>query len=99
MTYSRRDQDGGTVLQIRGALDAVSAFDLRPQVDALAAERPGRVVVDLSELNLIDSTGVGLLVSLYKRLREGGGRLQVVGAKAQPLAILRLLRLDRVLSP
>jgi anti-sigma B factor antagonist len=55
------------------------------------------VVVDLSFLRVIDSSGVGAIVSLYKRVRATGGDVRVVGLRDQPLAIFQLLRLDRVL--
>jgi anti-sigma B factor antagonist len=51
--------------------------------------------VDLSELRLIDASGVGALVSLYKRVRENGGEVSFIGVRAQPLVVFKLLRLDR----
>ena len=47
---------------------------------------------------LIDSSGVAALVSLFKKLRSRGGEMSLRGARDQPLAILKLLRLDRVLE-
>jgi anti-sigma B factor antagonist len=55
------------------------------------------VEVDLSNLRLIDSSGVGALVSLYKRAHAQGSNVEIRGLRDQPLAIFRLLRLDRVL--
>jgi anti-anti-sigma regulatory factor len=46
---------------------------------------------------MVDSSGVGALVSLYKRARAQGGAVIVTGLRDQPLAIFRLLRLDRVM--
>jgi len=98
MTFSRTDNGDETVLRVEGALDAVTAPELRPTLDALVAEGKRRVIVDLSALRLIDSSGVGAIVSLFKRVRANGGQVSVVGLRDQPLAIFRLLRLDRVLS-
>ena len=98
MTFSRTDNGEETVLRIEGALDAVSAPDIRPTLDALVAERRRRIVVDLSSLRLIDSSGVGAIVALFKRVRAAGGQVSVVGLRDQPLAIFRLLRLDRVFT-
>jgi anti-sigma B factor antagonist len=63
----------------------------------LVAERHPRIVVDLSGLRLIDSSGVGAVVFLYKRAKEYGGVVTVRGLRDQPLSIFKLLRLDRVL--
>jgi anti-sigma B factor antagonist len=98
MTFSRTDNGDETVLRIEGALDAVTAPEIRPTLDALVTERRPRVVVDLSALRLIDSSGVGAVVSLYKRVRAAGGAVSVVGLRDQPLAIFKLLRLDRVFA-
>jgi anti-sigma B factor antagonist len=52
--------------------------------------------VDASDLDLIDSSGVAVLVSLFKRTRAHGGELVLRGARNQPLAVFKLLRMDRV---
>jgi len=54
------------------------------------------ITVDLSDLRLIDSSGVGALVGLYKRVRAAGGAVRFVGVTAQPLVIFKMLRLDMV---
>jgi anti-sigma B factor antagonist len=96
MNHSISNEGTTTSLRIRGELDALSAPELRPVLDGLVAERHVDVVVDLSELRLIDSSGVGALVSLYKRVRQYGGTVRFAGVTAQPLVIFKLLRLDVV---
>jgi anti-sigma B factor antagonist len=98
MTFSRADDGDVTVLRIAGSLDALSTPDLRTVIESLVAEKRPTIRVDLSDLRLIDSSGVGAIVALYKRMRAQGGDVQVVGLKDQPLAIFRLLRLDRVFA-
>jgi anti-sigma B factor antagonist len=98
MTFERKDNGDETVLRIEGSLDAMSTPELRPVIDALVAERRPSVTLNLSTLRLIDSSGVGAIVSLYKRLRAQGGQVTVKGLRDQPLAIFRLLRLDRVFA-
>ncbi len=98
MTFSRSDVGEVTVLRIVGALDAMSTPELRPVIDSIVADNRPTVEVDLSGLRLIDSSGVGAVVSLYKRMRAQGGQVTVKGLRDQPLAIFRLLRLDRVLA-
>ena len=70
MDFSRNSADGVVTLRIEGELDAVTIPDLRPAIDALLAERHPRIVVDLSGLRLIDSSGVGAVVFLYKKAKE-----------------------------
>jgi anti-sigma B factor antagonist len=94
--FSRSDEGDETVLRIEGVLDAVTAPDIRPTIEALVSERRGSITVDLSSLRLIDSSGVGVIVSLFKRCKAFGGSVRVSGLKDQPLSIFKLLRLDRV---
>jgi anti-sigma B factor antagonist len=98
MNCTRTDVDGESRLRIVGALDSLTVRDIRPIMDALVADRPRRVTVDFSEVTLLDSSGVGAVVSLFKRVKADGGNVVVVGARNQPLAVLKLLKLDRVLG-
>jgi anti-sigma B factor antagonist len=90
------DNDNTTVLRVEGELDALSSAELRPTVDELTRGEGRKIRVDLSELNLLDSSGAGCLVALYTRARANGGSVTFVGVVDQPLAIFKLLRLDRV---
>jgi serine/threonine-protein kinase RsbW len=94
--FSRADDGDATVLRIDGVLDALSVPNIRKTIDALVAEKRREITVDLSGLRLIDSSGVGVIVSLYKRSKAYGGTVRLAGLKDQPLAIFKLLRLDRV---
>jgi anti-sigma B factor antagonist len=87
-----------TTLTLRGSLDINTAPQLAEEIDRLLAYKPERVVVDLSSLELIDSSGVAALVKLYKGVRGLGGTVAVNGARDQPLAIFKLLRMDKVFN-
>jgi len=91
------DVEGGeSTLQIVGALDALTVRDIRPTIDAVVAGQPRHVTVDFDRVTILDSTGVGVIVSLFKRVTAQGGRVVVVRAHDQPLAVLKLLKLDAV---
>ncbi|HEX2572935.1 MAG TPA: STAS domain-containing protein [Polyangia bacterium] len=99
MKYTLIDGENGAVtVRIEGQLDAITVSDIRPLFDQLTERRPRMVTLDLSALRLIDSSGVGAIVSLFKRVRSDNGDFHVRGASGQPLAIFKLLRLDRVFS-
>lgn len=96
--FQRTDEGDSSTLQIGGSLDVLTAPELMPTIDQLVSEKRHRVTVDLSSLDIIDSSGVAALVALYKRVRAVGGQVTVVGARDQPLAIFKLLRMDKVFS-
>jgi anti-sigma B factor antagonist len=87
-----------TRLTLRGSLDINSAPVLSEAIDRIIAAKPGKVAVDLASLDLIDSSGVAALVKLYKGIRHAGGEISIQGARDQPLAIFKLLRMDKVFN-
>jgi anti-sigma B factor antagonist len=98
MSITRTDSSDRTVLKIDGVLDAVTTPEVRPILEAVLADQRRDVTVDVSGLRLIDSSGVGVIVSLFKRAKSYGGDVKISGLKDQPLTIFKLLRLDRVFS-
>ena len=54
--------------------------------------------IDLAEVNYIDSTGLGVLVTVHKRTKEHDGRLVLTGITGMVAEILKRTRLDRVLT-
>jgi anti-sigma B factor antagonist len=98
MFHSLTDTQETQVLRIDGELDALSCSELRPTLDALARNQVPRIMVDLSALKHLDSSGVGALVSLYKSARANGQSVRFVGVTNQPLRIFKLLHLDRVFA-
>jgi anti-sigma B factor antagonist len=96
--FDRTDDGDLTSLRIDGTLDVLTAPELAPTIDQIVSERRAKVSVDLAGLDLIDSSGVAALVALYKRVRAVGGQVTVTGARDQPLAIFKLLRMDKVFS-
>jgi anti-sigma B factor antagonist len=87
-----------TRLTIRGSLDINTAPALAEEIDKILATKPSKVDVDLAALDLIDSSGVAALVKLYKGVRGVGGAVHISGARDQPLAIFKLLRMDKVFN-
>lgn len=88
----------GDAIQFRifGDLDAVSAGTLRSAFAAVPDEHPREVELDLQELKLIDSSGAGAIVWLFKQLRQNGSKLRVSGLNGQPRVVFDLLGLSRV---
>lgn len=86
-----------SVVAFSGRLDMVSAPRLRAQLAELAAAGRARLVVELSGVPFIDSSGLGALISGLKSARQAGGDLRLAGPGEQAVSVLRLTTLDRVL--
>ncbi len=72
---TRRQADGGIVVDVRGTLDAATVDALREAlVGTLQRERPVAMTVDLTFVVFMDSMGIGALVTGYNTARELGTR-------------------------
>ena len=90
-------QDGFTVLRVKGEVDLSTAPQLREALTSLIAEGRLAVVVDLSDTEFVDSTGLGALVTGLKRLRARGGEMRVVCTSPRVCKVFEITSLDRVL--
>lgn len=84
-------------LVVDGPLDALAVEILRPKFDVLV-QGQADVVIDLSQTAFIDSSGIGAIVFLFKRLRELDRSLSLVGVHGQPLELLEHLRINKTIA-
>ena len=91
--------DHGAIVTLSGELDAYDAPTLRERFAEVAAEHAGTVVVlDLTAVTFLDSTALGTVVGLLRRVREAGGALRVVLPVGEARRIFELTSLDRSLD-
>lgn len=77
-------------------LVAANASSLRQDVIAALAPDCRRLTVDLSGTVFVDSSGLGVLISLHKAMQSRGGCIRVLNPAPQVRQILELTRLDSV---
>lgn len=88
------------VVAVSGEVDlhAVPRFRSAIQdAEARAGNGHALVLVDLSEVGFMDSSGLGVLIGHHRELEESGGELRIVASEAA-MKILRLTSLDSVLG-
>jgi len=92
-------QAGGyTVVAVNGELDVYTAPALEETLGDLVESGSTRIIVDLSGVTFMDSTGLGLLIKALKWTREHEGALRVVANSEKVLKVFRVTGLDSVLS-
>lgn len=73
------DLDGGVkAISVRGELDLSTAPELEAPLEAALENGEGPILVDLSECEFIDSTGIALIVRAWQRLDGGDGNRSLV---------------------
>jgi anti-sigma B factor antagonist len=93
----RREQDeGGETVRIflRGELDVSTSPDLLAQLQESHALGASEVIVDLSELDFIDSTGLSVLVTMRNRARDEKTRFAVTSPSERFLSVVRVAGLN-----
>jgi anti-anti-sigma factor len=71
------------------------ARELRPQLRQLIADGVSQIVIDLSNVDLVDSSGIGLLIATHNSLTKAGGGLRVIGVSSDVEHLFKVMRLDR----
>ncbi|MCY3650660.1 MAG: STAS domain-containing protein [Acidimicrobiaceae bacterium] len=98
VTIRRSEQPPWTVLSVGGELDVVGAPDMRQAVVTAVAEGSRLLALDLSELDFVDSFGLGAVVGALKRVRQRGGELALVCPSSRIRRVFEICDLDRILA-
>jgi anti-sigma B factor antagonist len=96
-SVSSAEVAGRIVVTAQGELDAHSAPRLSELLDPLTAVSGAALVIDLSGVGFIDSTGLSVLVTTLKHVREVHGRLDVVVSAPRVLKVFTITGLDAVI--
>lgn len=91
---------GVTVMAVGGEIDGATSEELRTRLDALldSPEPPQSLVLDLSSMSFIDTTGLNVLVYALKRVRAAGGELTLSAPTEATRKLLAITGLDRVFT-
>jgi anti-sigma B factor antagonist len=92
------ERDGCVVLAVTGELDVATAPQLRQEAVRLTTLGHSRIVIDLSGVDFLDSTGLGVIVGVLKRARTHGGDLAVAGAENHVRKVFDITRISDVVS-
>ncbi len=88
--------DDHTILvTLSGAIGTRTAADIRIDLCRAVDRATDLLVVDLSEAEIADATGLGLLVEVWRRARRAGLRIHVAGMSERTRRLLRGIRLER----
>jgi len=86
---TQAERDGWTIVRVAGELDLATAPRLEKHITTLLLAHPvRRLILEMADLQFCDSSGLGVLVAMHRRLDAGGGRLVLTGLHGQPLCLL-----------
>lgn len=86
-----------TVVALVGEVDATNSDELHDLLDSVGRERPALVLIDLSGLSFMDSTGLRMLLRSSRVLDQQGGVLGLVSPQAAVVRVLQLTKADQLI--
>ena len=96
LSITRADRGDRAVVRVAGEIDVYTAPLLRDKLDEQLRNGSADLVVDLTEVSFLDSTGLGVLVGRLKRVRTIGGTLRLVVSDGRVLKVFSITGLDKV---
>jgi len=87
-----------TVVEVSGVLDMATEPQLRQTLQEVIDAGARRVVVDLAEVELMDSSALGALVLMFKVLRDDGGDLCLAAPRPLVRTVLAVTTVDRAIT-
>lgn len=87
-----------SILEIVGELDLHRVPAVREQLEPLIKARPSRILIGLSDVTYIDSSGLALFIEVLQLIQGYGGQLALFGLRAPVRHIFDIARLDQVFT-
>lgn len=94
---TREVKEGYQLFRLTGLLDAFSEPAFRKVFNRCLEEGPIHLILDLSQIDFVDSSGLGALVQLFKKAQSLNGSLQII-ANPRVTQTMKLVRLDKYLT-
>jgi anti-sigma B factor antagonist len=82
---------------VQGEIDVATSPTLRDDLSALIARGARHITLDFADVSFVDSSGLGVLVGAYKRLREDGGSIRIVSAQPSVRKVFEITGLEAAL--
>ena len=83
-----------SILEIEGEVDVYYSSRLEEKVKNLISEGERRVIIDMTEVSYMDSSGLGVLVGSLKNLKKSKGEMKIAGVKGEIMNVFEITRLN-----
>ena len=98
-SYEAKKNADELMITLHGEIDHHTAVGIRSDIDAIIYEmRPKRAVLDMSEIEFMDSSGLGLIMGRYALMQKLGGELTLRSPNERIQKIFRLAGLERIIK-
>ena len=88
-------ENGKLLVKIEGEVDVYTSIHLKKELTKLVESDQKNIIIDLENVNYMDSSGLGVLVALLKELKKIGGELKLISLPVSVKKIFDLTRLTK----
>lgn len=93
------NKDGKMICRLSGEIDHHSSRGIRDSIDKLIiSNRPKILILDLSDIAFMDSSGLGLVLGRYRKMKETGGEMFLCNTNDRTLKILKMAGVDKIIK-
>ena len=92
----KKFDDTNWQINLSGEVDIFNSADLKTQLTGLMEEQVADIHIDCTNLDYIDSTGLGALVGVLKHIKTHGKEVHLLSVKPNILKLFRITNLDKV---
>ena len=97
LELAKRDREGVTILDFKGRITAgEEAGVFRDAVEEVSRSADARVILNLHQIDFIDSTGLGAMVMCSTRLRKTGGTTKLLNLNRRQMELLVMTKIDTI---
>ena len=90
-----REEGGAQVVSVRADVDMHRSPELHQVLLDVCRSEPSRLIVDLASVEYMDSSGVGTLVEVFRRVKSYQGELFLVGMQPRVRGVFEITKLDK----
>lgn len=98
LTYNVEKTEDGVSVILEGRIDNEGTTIFQESLDKLFEMNPQKVVLNLSSIGFINSSGIGKLLLFYKKFKNKGGDIIITGINDDVYTLFKAIRLDKLIT-
>jgi len=96
MSVKTENKSGLMICRVEGEIDINTAPDIKKAFEKILAKREPKVVVNLSKVTYVDSSGLATLVEILKNMRSYGGKLKLTNLSPKIRSLFEITKLEKL---
>ena len=96
MSVKIETKNGLTVCHVEGEIDINSSPGIKKSFDKVLSAKTPKIIVNLSKVTYVDSSGLATLVEILKNMRSYGGRLRLTNLSSKIKSLFEITKLEKL---